>query len=111
MFPNTIYETPDTWGETLYLNESDMDECIEGLIDACGWDDISISDCRKHTLIHTLPDGKAAYEGAWITDGYNRNGRREIDVFSINQDGSFERIISLDPKHHAEEIEDFGITA
>lgn len=111
-FPHTIYETPDNWGETGYLNEQDMDECIESLIDAGGedWADISISDCREHTFLHTFGD-KAVYEGSWITDGYNRNGRHEILVFSMNKDGSFKREQSYDPKNHwdQEEMEELGI--
>lgn len=109
MFPETIYGTADTWGgETYYYNEADMEQCIESLIDVGFDDSISLSECKKYKLINAIDD-KATYEGGWITDGYNRNGRREVVVFSQNQDGSFEWVNSFDPKIHSDEIAELGI--
>lgn len=109
MFPETIYGTADSWGnETQYYNEADMEQCIESLI-AVGFDEsISLGDCQKYKLINVLPNNQAAYEGGWITDGYNRNGRHLIVVFTPSSDG-FDQVIFYDPKTDSEEIQEAGI--
>lgn len=109
MFPQNIYGTADTWGNvTEYHNPKSMAEVIESLQEV-GFEDISISDCQDHDLINELGDNKAAYYGAWLTDGYNTNGRHAIVVFSDNNDGSFNQLYWYDPKIHSDEIVELGI--
>jgi hypothetical protein len=107
--PQTIYGTADTWGNvTEYHTRESMLEVIESLKDV-GFEDISLVDCQQHNLIKTLPDGTAAYHGAWLTDGYNSNGRHAVVVFKDNGDGSFKQVLWADPNRDADELAELGI--
>lgn len=113
-FPDTIYETHQSWGgESYYYDADDMQTVIDDLIEAGGedWADISIGDCRTYSFIKTMGNW-AAYTGGWITDGYNRNGRREIAIFQPNGvgDGGFDKVESYDPHRDTDELEELGLS-
>lgn len=115
MMAQHILQTPDNWGETCYLEQDDMDKMVHQLIEAGGedWEDIDSGDCGTLEIVKDLGDGRGAYEGVgsfgWITDGYNRNGRREVVILKKAKDGSYEYETSYDPKTDAEELEELGI--
>lgn len=81
-FAQTIYESHENWGETLYADKRLMDETIESLRELGeGWEDCEISECKQYDLIRVLENGQALYEAPWHTDGYNRNGRNGAAIF------------------------------
>ncbi len=112
-FPDTIYQTHDNWGNvSQYADWDTMWDIVGNLRDLNeGWEDVSVSDCEEHKFIQPLDEGRAAYEGGWITDGYNRNGRREIVIFKPDEkyEGYFVRVDSFDSLRDKDEIQELGI--
>lgn len=112
-FPENIYGTPRNWGnEIQYADHETMEGIVRSLSElGYDWVNVSISDCQEHTLINILPNGMAAYSGGWITDGYNRNSRREIVVFNSDEqnEGYFIHADSFDPKRDSAGIKALGV--
>lgn len=83
MYPETLYESPETWGSyTVYADTEGINATIAALIEAGGpeWSETTnIDDCRELELVRTTGNGRAVYE-------VRHQRYREWALFEIQND-------------------------
>ena len=95
-YPETIYESDDSWGDNVIVSDSERESVEAGLVDAFELEDAGHLDGEwtEWTLKTILSDGTAVYGSVRYTQGDGKTTRREwfYLIRSAADTGCFEKI-------------------
>jgi len=87
IFAETIYRTPENWGEETIADRRAMGEIIDSLYElGADWQDCDLTDCDEFSLVRAVPN-MAIYQRANVR-------RPEYFIFGV-PDGGFYRMVRL----------------